>query len=84
MKTRMEALHRMLTKLGMSSERLRVAYVSAAEGLIFANTMKEMARQIEDLGEDTVQAENAKLKPIIERMLSRKGLLPVKATERRK
>jgi heterodisulfide reductase subunit A len=84
MKTRMEALHRMLTKLGMSSERLRVAYVSAAEGLIFANTMKEMARQIEDLGEDTVKAENAKLKPIIERMLSRKGLLPVTATERRK
>jgi heterodisulfide reductase subunit A len=84
MKTRMEALHRMLTKLGMSSERLRVAYVSAAEGLIFANTMKEMARQIEDLGEDTIRAENTKLKPIIERMLSRKGLLPVKAAERRK
>lgn len=83
MKARMEALHRMLTKLGMSSERLRVAYVSAAEGLIFANTMKEMARQIEDLGEDTVKAENAKLKPIIERMLSRKGLLPIKVTERR-
>jgi heterodisulfide reductase subunit A len=84
MKTRMEALHRMLTKLGMSSERLRVAYVSAAEGLIFANTMKEMARQIEDLGEATIQAENAKLKPIIERMLTRKGLLPIKAAERRK
>jgi heterodisulfide reductase subunit A len=84
MKTRMEALHRMLTKLGMTSERLRVAYVSAAEGLIFANTMKEMARQIEDLGEATVKAENAKLKPIIERMLTRKGLLPIKATERRK
>jgi heterodisulfide reductase subunit A len=84
MKTRMEALHRMLTKLGMTSERLRVAYVSAAEGLIFANTMKEMARQIEDLGEATVKAENSKLKPIIERMLTRKGLLPIKATERRK
>jgi heterodisulfide reductase subunit A len=84
MKTRMEALHRMLTKLGMTSERLRVAYVSAAEGLIFANTMKEMARQIEDLGETTVKAENAKLKPIIERMLTRKGLLPIQATERRK
>ncbi len=84
MKTRMEALHGMLTKLGMSPERLRVAYVSAAEGLIFANTMKEMARQIEDLGEDTVKAENAKLKPIIERMLTRKGLLPITATERRK
>jgi coenzyme F420-reducing hydrogenase delta subunit len=77
MKSRMEALHGMLTKLGMSSERLRVAYVSAAEGLIFSNTMKEMARQIEDLGQEQITAENAKLHPIITRMLTRKGIIPV-------
>jgi F420-non-reducing hydrogenase iron-sulfur subunit len=78
MKTRMEALHGMLTKLGVSPERLRVNYVSAAEGLIFANTMKEMNQQMEDLGVDRIKAENAKLRPIIERMLARKGLLQVK------
>ncbi len=78
MKTRMEALHGMLTKLGMSPERLRVNYVSAAEGLIFANTMREMNQQMEDLGLDRIQGENAKLRPIIERMLARKGLIEVK------
>jgi heterodisulfide reductase subunit A len=82
MKTRMEALHGMLTKLGMSAERLRVSYVSAAEGSIFANTMREMNQQMEDLGLDTIQSENAKLKPIIERMLARKGLLPKQSTPR--
>lgn len=77
MKSRMEALHGMLTKLGMSPERLRIAYVSAAEGLVFSNTMKEMARQIDDLGQEQITAENAKLHPIITRMLARKGLIPV-------
>jgi heterodisulfide reductase subunit A len=77
MKTRMEALHGMLTKLGLSPERLRVNYVSAAEGLIFANTMREMDQQMEDLGVDRIKAENAKLRPIIERMLARKGLIQV-------
>jgi heterodisulfide reductase subunit A len=76
MKTRMEALHGMLTKLGLSAERLRVSYVSAAEGLIFANTMRTMARQMADLSLDTIKRENAKLRPTIERMLARKGLLP--------
>jgi len=77
MKARMDALHGMLIKLGMSSERLRVAYVSAAEGLIFANIMKEMVRQMNDIGGDKIKAENAKLKPVIEGMLARKGLIPL-------
>ena len=82
MKTRMEALHGMLVKLGMSSERLRVSYVSAAEGLIFANTMKEMDQQMTDLGLEKIKAENTKLQPILERMLARKGLLPAKPSVR--
>jgi heterodisulfide reductase subunit A len=77
MKTRMEALHGMLTKLGMSPERLRVSYVSAAEGLIFSNTMKEMAGQIDDLSLERITAENAKLRPILERMLARKGIITI-------
>ena len=76
MKARMDALHSMLTKLGMSPERFRVAYVSAAEGLIFANIMKEMDREMDDLGSDKIQAENTKLNPIITNMLARKGLIP--------
>jgi len=32
---------------------------------------------MEDLGVDRIKAENAKLRPIIERMLARKGLIQV-------
>ncbi|MDQ1279733.1 MAG: heterodisulfide reductase subunit [Thermoproteota archaeon] len=74
MKHSMESLHGMLTKLGMSSERLRVSYVSAAEGLIFADIMKEMKKQMDSLGLEKIKAENAKLRPVIENMLARKGL----------
>lgn len=77
MKSRMEALHGMLTRNGMSPERLRVSYVSAAEGLIFANIMKEMDKQMAALGPDKIKEENAKLRPTIERILGRKGLIPV-------
>jgi len=75
MKARMDALQGMLTKLGLSQERFRVAFVSAAEGLIFANIMKEMDRQMDDLGLDKIKAETTKIKPILENMLKRKGLI---------
>jgi hypothetical protein len=75
MKPRLESLQNMLIKLGMSPERLRVSYVSAAEGLIFADIMKEMRKQMDDLGPEKIKAENAKLRPVIENMLARKGLL---------
>jgi len=80
MKTRIEALQNMLEKLGISRERLRIAYISAAEGLIFANLIKEMAQQLEDLGAERINAENAKALPIIENMLARKGLVPKAAS----
>ena len=76
MKERMEALQNKLTRQGMSPERLRVAYVSAAEGLIFANVMKQMDQQMIDLGVDRIKAENEALRPGLEKELRRKGLLP--------
>jgi heterodisulfide reductase subunit A len=75
MKERMEALHSTLTKQGMSPERLLVSYVSAAEGLIFANVMKKMDQQMKDLGVDRIKEENAGLRPYIEKILGKKGLL---------
>jgi heterodisulfide reductase subunit A len=72
MKTRMEALAGMLEKLGLSQERFRVDYVSAAEGIKFAELVKEMTEQMQTLGKDKIKAENEKLKPILEKMLSRK------------
>jgi len=75
MKARMDALVPMLQKLGLSPERLRVEYVSAAEGVKFAEVVREMTEQMDALGKDKIKAENEKLRPILEKMLKRKGLV---------
>jgi heterodisulfide reductase subunit A len=75
MKARMDALAPMLQKLGLSSERLRVEYISAAEGVRFAEIVREMTEQMRALGKDKIKAENEKLRPILEKMLKRKGLI---------
>ena len=72
MKARMEALAKMLEKLGLSPERFRVEYVSAAEGVKFAELIKEMTEQMETLGTEKIKAENEKLRPTLEKMLSKK------------
>jgi F420-non-reducing hydrogenase iron-sulfur subunit len=72
MKARMDALAPMLNKLGLSPERFRVEYVSAAEGVKFAEIVTEMAAQMNTLGKDKIKSENAKLKPVLENMLKRK------------
>jgi len=72
MKARMDALGPMLQKLGLSPERFRVEYVSAAEGVKFAEIVREMTEQMHALGKDKIKAENAKLKPVLENMLKRK------------
>jgi len=72
MKDRMDSLAKIFEKLGLSKERFRVEYVSAAEGVKFAAIMREMAEQLEALGPEKIKAENEKLKPFLDRMLSRK------------
>lgn len=72
MKARMDALAPMLQKLGMSPERFRVEYVSAAEGIKFAEVIRDMTAQMQALGKEKINAENAKMKPILENMLKRK------------
>jgi heterodisulfide reductase subunit A len=72
MKARTDALKGMLTKLGMSEQRFRVEYVSAAEGIHYAEVIREIDADMKALGKEKIQAENAKLKPILENMLKRK------------
>jgi len=74
MKTRMKTLAEMLEKLGLSPKRFKVAYISAAEGLNFAELINEMTEQMQKIGKEQITAENAKLKPILDRMLTRKGI----------
>lgn len=72
MKARMDALAPMLHKLGLSPERFRVEYVSAAEGVKFAELIREMTEQMHTIGKERIKAENEKLRPILENMLKRK------------
>ncbi|MEM3566097.1 MAG: hydrogenase iron-sulfur subunit [Candidatus Bathyarchaeia archaeon] len=72
MKARMDALAPMLHKLGLSPERFRVEYVSAAEGVKFAELIREMTEQMRALGKERIKAENEKLRPVLENMLKRK------------
>lgn len=72
MKARMDALTKIFEKLGLSKERFRVEYVSAAEGVKFAAIMKEMSEQLEALGPEKIKAENEKIKPTLDKMMTRK------------
>jgi heterodisulfide reductase subunit A len=72
MKARMDVLARMLQKLGLSPERFRVEYVSAAEGVHYAEIISEVDDQMRALGTSKIKAENAKLRPVIQKMLDRK------------
>jgi len=72
MTKRMTALKGMLEKLGMSPDRLRIDYISAAEGVKFSEVNKEMTAQLNALGKEKILAENAKLRPTLEKMLARK------------
>jgi len=75
MKARMDALAPMLQKLGLSPERFRVEFISASEGVKFAEVVREMTEQMHVLGKDRIEAENEKLRPVLEKKLKRKGLI---------
>ena len=72
MTERMKVLKKMLPKIGISPERLRVEYISAAEGAKFAQVIKEMAETLERLGRERIKAENEKARPYLERMVGKK------------
>jgi len=72
MKMRMEALAMVLEKLGLTPDRFRVEYISAAEGVKFAQVIREMTDKMKEIGREKIKAENEKLKPYLERMLDRK------------
>ncbi|MEM1515134.1 MAG: CoB-CoM heterodisulfide reductase HdrA2 [Candidatus Bathyarchaeia archaeon] len=72
MRVRIDTLAKALEKLGLTPDRLRVEYVSAAEGIKFAQIVREMTAKLKELGRERIIAENEMLRPYIERMLSKK------------
>ncbi|MCW4009858.1 MAG: hydrogenase iron-sulfur subunit [Candidatus Bathyarchaeota archaeon] len=81
MKARTDALKGMLIKLGMSPERFRVEYVSAAEGIRYAEVITEIDADMKALGKEKILAETAKLRPILENMLKRRLSAPASAAK---
>ncbi|OYT52538.1 hypothetical protein B6U66_01595 [Candidatus Bathyarchaeota archaeon ex4484_135] len=77
MTERMKALRKVLEKIGISSERFVVEYISAAEGDKFAKLITQMAETMKRLGKERIKAENEKARPFLERMVGKK----VKALE---
>ena len=68
---RVKALFSVLEKIGISPQRLRLEWVSAAEGEKYAQIVKEMAEQLVALGLEKIKEENAKAKPFLDRMLKK-------------
>ncbi len=79
MKSRMDPLKNILTKIGMSSERFRVEYISASEGSLFAELIKQMDNDLKAFGKEKIQTENTKLNPFLENMLKKKDSVAAKS-----
>jgi heterodisulfide reductase subunit A len=72
MKARMDTLAKMLEKMGLTPDRFRVEYISAAEGVKFAEVVRDMAAKIKEIGKERIKEENEKLGSFIDRMFARK------------
>ena len=68
-KKRVETLRRTLEATGISGERLRLEWISAAEGQKFADLIRDMNEKLKSLRPNKVREENEKAKPNLERML---------------
>jgi heterodisulfide reductase subunit A len=76
MKKRTDALKVPLTNLGLSPDRFRVEYISAAEGNRYADLIREIDQQRKALGKKKIQEETAKLTPYLDKMLHPKAKAP--------
>ena len=56
---RIAKLRRLLHTLGVEDERLRLEWISAAEGGLFAETIKELVGQLRELGPSPFRRETA-------------------------
>jgi coenzyme F420-reducing hydrogenase delta subunit len=52
---RIKLLKEILPQFGFENERLRLTWIGASDGVLFAEIMKEMAAQVKDLGPSEAQ-----------------------------
>ncbi|MCF8024503.1 MAG: hydrogenase iron-sulfur subunit [Desulfobacteraceae bacterium] len=70
---RMSRMPSRLEKLGISPERFRLEWISAAEGAKYARVMNEMNQTLKELGEERILEENDRALPELEKRL---GYIP--------
>ena len=62
---------KLLTKTGMNSDRLQLKWISASEGQLFADTMREVTDRITELGPSPLAGENPDLNILEQLMIIR-------------
>ena len=68
---RFERLATQLERMGISRERFRVEWISAAEGEKYARVITEMNETLKSIPREQILAENREARPTIERRLQR-------------
>lgn len=68
---RFERLGAQLERMGISPERFRVEWISAAEGDKYAQVITEMSQTLDSMPKEQVLTENRQVRPAIERRLQR-------------
>lgn len=73
---RFSKLPRRLERMGISPERFRVEWISAAEGAKYAQVITEMDETLRALGVVKIQSENDQARPKIEKILRKWSEVP--------
>jgi coenzyme F420-reducing hydrogenase delta subunit len=73
---RFSKLPRRLERMGISPERFRVEWISAAEGAKYAQVINEMDETLRALGVVKIQSENDQARPKIEKILRKWSEVP--------
>ncbi|TET81104.1 MAG: hydrogenase iron-sulfur subunit, partial [Anaerolineales bacterium] len=68
---RFSKIPRRIERMGISPERFRVEWISAAEGAKYARVITEMDETLRSLGVERIQEENDQARPKIDKSLSR-------------
>jgi hypothetical protein len=67
----LEKIMTQLVRMGMTPGRFRSEEVSATEGAKWSRIMTEMSEVVTEMGPEGVKAENAKMRPQLEKRLAR-------------
>ena len=73
---RFARLPRTLERMGINPERLRIEWISAAEGEKYARVITEMSEKLASFDKDELRAENEKARPALVKRLRRWKTVP--------